>query len=193
MPFRNILVAFSGSAASHVALTVAADLAARDNARLTVFTAVESPPAVLHFGLAIVGECDSKPDAETAAEEICRSGCRRVSDAVSVTGVIGTAHARTSLIREVERAGYDLVVLGSRGRRLLGMRPRRRVMTSVLQRSTSLILVARSGSLPACLDGSIPFASDSFDESDSLRNVGSGGDRDRVDPRESRGLQVGHH
>jgi nucleotide-binding universal stress UspA family protein len=114
--FRNVLVAIDGSPDADQALDQAIDLAASERARLTLFTSVNSPPAVAYSGIG--GDVVTKltQEAQAEAEGILRAALERVPDDVSVTTVMSSAPARPGLLRQLEDAQHDLIVMGSRGR-----------------------------------------------------------------------------
>ena len=114
--FHNILVAVDGSPNADQALTDAIDLAERENARLTLFTAVVPPPAVAYFG-AVGGAVGAMIQAaEAEAEATLRRASDRVPDDVPVTTVLTHQPVRPALIRQIKGGRHDLVVMGSRGR-----------------------------------------------------------------------------
>jgi nucleotide-binding universal stress UspA family protein len=113
--FRNILVAIDGSPHADLALTDAIDLAESEHARLTLFTAIVSPPAIacLAVGAPVA---DLAHDAETAAEAVLRRALAMVPDDVSVTTVLTAQPVLRALLQQIQAGGHDLVVMGSRGR-----------------------------------------------------------------------------
>jgi len=118
--FKNILVAVDGSADADQALTEAIDLAESEHARLTVFSAVATPPPAAYIGVAGGVAATLARDAEVESDTILRAAVRRVPDQVSVTAVLSSEPVRPALIRQIKRGAHDLVVMGSRGRGALG-------------------------------------------------------------------------
>ena len=114
--FHEVLVAVDGSADAEQALMQAIDLAECERARLTLFTAVVSPPAVAYAGVS--GDVVTKlaEDALAEAEEIVRTAVERVPDDVSVSTIVSTAPVRLALLDQIGDGNHDLVVMGSRGR-----------------------------------------------------------------------------
>jgi nucleotide-binding universal stress UspA family protein len=114
--FRNILVAIDGSPDSEEALGHAIDLADSEHARLTLFSAVPAPPAYAYstIGGAALADLGEQSKAET--EEVVRRALSRVPEGVSVTSVIKSEPPKPALLHQIETGGYDLVVMGSRGR-----------------------------------------------------------------------------
>jgi nucleotide-binding universal stress UspA family protein len=114
--FHNILVAVDGSQHADRALADAIDLADRENARLTLFTAVVQPPAAAFFGASGTAVADMFQQAEAQAEAVLRRARDRVPDHLSVTTLLSTEPVEPSLMRQIKNGHHDLVVMGSRGR-----------------------------------------------------------------------------
>jgi len=114
--FHNILVAVDGSRHADQALADAIDLADREHARLTLFTAVVAPPAAAFFGATGDAVAVMFQDVEAHAEAILRRARDRVPDQLSVTAVLSTEPVEPALIRQIKNGHHDLVVMGSRGR-----------------------------------------------------------------------------
>jgi len=118
--FRNVLVAIDGSPDSDRALSHAIDIAECANARLTIFSAVPTPPAFTYAtpGAAALADIGEKAREET--ETIVRTARDRVPDSISVTTVVKDAPVRPALIEQIDAGGHDLVAMGSRGRGAVG-------------------------------------------------------------------------
>jgi nucleotide-binding universal stress UspA family protein len=114
--FRNILVAIDGSPDSDEALTQAIDLAESEHARLTLFSAVVTPPAGAYIGGGGEVAATLARDAEAETETVLQTATRRVPDQVSVSTVQSSEPARPALIHQIKTGAHDLVVMGSRGR-----------------------------------------------------------------------------
>jgi nucleotide-binding universal stress UspA family protein len=114
--FHNILVAVDGSQHADQALADAIDLADREHARLTLFTAVVQLPAPAFFGASGDAVAVMSQDVQAQAEAILRRACDRVPGHVSVTTVLSTEPVKPALIRQIKKGNHDLVVMGSRGR-----------------------------------------------------------------------------
>jgi nucleotide-binding universal stress UspA family protein len=114
--FRNLLVAIDGSPDADQALREAIDLASSERARLTLFTSVNMPPAVVYTGIG--GDVATKlaEEADAEAEGILSAARDRVPDGVSVTTVMSKVAARPGLLGELKGGEHDLIVMGSRGR-----------------------------------------------------------------------------
>lgn len=116
--FRNILVVIDGSPHASRALSEATDLARRENAVLTVMTAVPEPSNWV-AGPGYLGGVDIK----RLAKETERRYVKLLDDAVaalpqdvSVTKVLARGRAADRILEQLERGRHDLVVMGSRGR-----------------------------------------------------------------------------
>ncbi len=114
--FRNILVAIDGSPDSDRALTQAIDLADSEHSRLTLFSAVVTPPAGAYIGAGGAVAAELARDAETETETILRAAAKMVPDRVSLSTVLSSEPVRHALIHQIKTGAHDLVVMGSRGR-----------------------------------------------------------------------------
>jgi len=114
--FRNVLVAIDGSPDSDQALAQAIDLATSEHTRLTLFSAVAAPPAVTYAGVSgdVVARLTRAAVGES--ESILKAAVELVPDDVSVRTKLSNEPVRPALLHEIETGGYDLVVIGSRGR-----------------------------------------------------------------------------
>jgi nucleotide-binding universal stress UspA family protein len=114
--FHDILVAIDGSPDADEALRQAIDLADCEHARLTVFSAVATTPAVTYLGVSGSVLADLTREAEAEAEATLRTAVELVPDSVSVTTVLSQQPVRTGLLHQIETGEHDLLVMGSRGR-----------------------------------------------------------------------------
>jgi nucleotide-binding universal stress UspA family protein len=114
--FQNILVAVDGSRDADQALTQAVDLAESEHARLTLFSAVVTPPAAAYLGAGGAVAATLARGAEGETETILREAVQRVPDGVSATTVQSSEPVRPALIHQIKTGHHDLVVMGSRGR-----------------------------------------------------------------------------
>ena len=117
--FRNILVSVDCSDHAQRALNEAIDIARAGNARITILTAVNQPPAWCASSIAVSAAAVSAAELEREAVQIMQRAVARVPDDIPVTTVISRRPIRTSLMRAVKSGDYDLLVMGSRGRRAL--------------------------------------------------------------------------
>jgi nucleotide-binding universal stress UspA family protein len=114
--FHDILVAIDGSPDADEALRQAIDLAESQHARLTIFSAVATPPAVTYVGVSGNVLADLTRDAETDAEKTMRAAVELVPGDVSVSTVLSHDPVRPGLLHQIEAGHHDLLVMGSRGR-----------------------------------------------------------------------------
>jgi nucleotide-binding universal stress UspA family protein len=114
--FQNILAAIDGSPDAEQALTQAIDLAESEHARLTLFSAVATPPPAALVNAAGGVAATLARDAEVESETILRAAVRRVPEDVSVNTVLSGEPVRPALIHQIKSGAHDLVVMGSRGR-----------------------------------------------------------------------------
>jgi len=114
--FRSILAAIDGSADADVALAQAIDLAESEHSRLTLFSAVATPPAPAYWGAGGATAAEIAREAQEQAQQLLRRAAERVPAGVSVRTVLSAEAVRSSLINEIAAGGHDLVVMGSRGR-----------------------------------------------------------------------------
>ncbi len=116
--FHNILVSYDGSADSRRALDQAVDLAQAENARLTVLTAVWTVPyaglSTWGPGAASIGDVEEKLAHE--AETTAREAAARVPSDLAVTALVAYDPIGPALMEQIDQAGHDLLVMGSRGR-----------------------------------------------------------------------------
>lgn len=112
--FLNILVAIDGSSSSQLALAHAVDVARAHNARLTLITV--APPLSSYTARAGVSGETMRAELDTWAEDILKAAVEALPDDIIAHRLRPTGHAGREIVNELERGGYDLVVLGSRGR-----------------------------------------------------------------------------
>jgi nucleotide-binding universal stress UspA family protein len=144
--FQNILVAIDGSADADQALTQAIDLAESQHARLTLFSAVVTPPAAAYIGAGGAAAATLARDAEAETEGILRSAVQRVPDQVSVSTVLSDEPVRSALIHQIRDGAHDLVVMGSRGRGALRSALLGSVSHHVLHHSPVPVLIVHAES-----------------------------------------------
>jgi nucleotide-binding universal stress UspA family protein len=117
--FRNILVSVDGSEHAQRALDEAIDIARAGRGRLTLLTAVHPPPAWAASGVATGACAISALDLEREAVQVMRESVKRVPGDVPVTTLISRRPIRSALMKAAACGDYDLLVMGSRGRRAL--------------------------------------------------------------------------
>jgi nucleotide-binding universal stress UspA family protein len=142
--FHNILVALDGSRDAEDALTQAIDLAEREHARLTLLSALITPPAVAYAGISGTAAARIAADAESETEAVLRRALERVPDDVSVTRVLSRRPARQAIVKQLSEGGHDLVIMGSRGRGAVRAALLGSVSHYVLNHSSAPVLIVRA-------------------------------------------------
>jgi nucleotide-binding universal stress UspA family protein len=112
--FLNMLVAVDGSPASQRALAEAVDLARCTNARLTLIAV--APPVTQFAPLAGTSPETLQDQLDGWAARILRDAEASLPDDVTAHTVQRRGRSGDEIVAELHRGGYDLIVLGSRGR-----------------------------------------------------------------------------
>jgi nucleotide-binding universal stress UspA family protein len=112
--FLNILAGVDGSPSSRRGLEHAIDLARTGNAKLTLITV--APPVSSYVTLAGLSSETMRAELDKWAAEILATAVADVPEDVIVHKVQRAGDPGPEIVNELERGGYDLVVLGSRGR-----------------------------------------------------------------------------
>lgn len=112
--FLNILAATDGSPSAQRAVEHAVDLARAGNAKLTLITV--APPPSTYIPLAGVSQETMQAELDRWAADILDEAVRTLPDDVIVHTVQRSGHPGPEVAGELESGGYDLIVLGSRGR-----------------------------------------------------------------------------
>jgi nucleotide-binding universal stress UspA family protein len=139
--FRSILVAVDGSPAATCALREAVDIARSEGARLTLMNVARLPRLLISPGPYAVPWTDA--DLEASAREVLDDAERLVPDDVPVSTFVGHGPAPAAILRRVEAAGHDLVVMGSRGLGPAGALLLGSVSRAVLAQSPVPVLIVR--------------------------------------------------
>jgi nucleotide-binding universal stress UspA family protein len=142
--FQNLLVAIDGSPDADRALTQAIDLAESEHARLTLFSAVATPPTAAYIGGGGAVAAAFAANAQAETERILREAVERVPDGVSVSTVLSGEPVRLALIHQINSGHHDLVVMGSRGRGALRSVLLGSVSHHVLHHSPVPVLIVRA-------------------------------------------------
>lgn len=117
--FRNILAAIDGSPHGARALEEAADLAQRNDARLTVMTSMPDPSGWMLSGGAYGGQIDFAAlheEVEREYHDLLDDAVGRVPPEIPVTKILTQGSPAARILEQLESGGHDLVVMGSRGR-----------------------------------------------------------------------------
>jgi nucleotide-binding universal stress UspA family protein len=112
--FLNILVGIDGSSSSRRAVEYAIELARMGNAKLTLMAV--APPVSSYAALARISPETMRVELDKWAGSILDEAVRAVPDDVIAHTIQSSGHAGPELLKELKRGGYDLIVLGSRGR-----------------------------------------------------------------------------
>ena len=117
--FRNILVSVDGSDHAQRALDEAIDIASAGNGRITLLTAVCQPPVWAATAIGANAAAVSSLDLEREAVGVMKQAVARVPADVPVTTIVSRRPIRAALAAAMKSGDYDLLVMGSRGRRAL--------------------------------------------------------------------------
>jgi nucleotide-binding universal stress UspA family protein len=112
--FLNILVGLDGSATSRRALEHAIALARAGNAKLTLVTV--APPVASYVTLAGLSTATMHAELDRWAAGVLARAVEVVPGDVLAHTLQLSGDAGPEIVKELQRGGYDLVVLGSRGR-----------------------------------------------------------------------------
>jgi len=112
--FRRILVAFDRSPHAQRALEEAVDLAEATKARMTVITVAPDPMDWVIGGS--YGAPISRVDTQRAFEQVLDTAIQTIPDHQPVESILARGAAGPAIVREARVGGYDLIVMGSRGR-----------------------------------------------------------------------------
>jgi nucleotide-binding universal stress UspA family protein len=112
--FNNILVAYDGSSSSRAAAQQAFELAKANNAQVTVLSV--APSVAPLAGLSGVSIDELGAELQQWADQSAREAASTAPSDVNVHRVTRSGHIGEEIVAEIETGGYDLVVLGSRGR-----------------------------------------------------------------------------
>jgi nucleotide-binding universal stress UspA family protein len=117
--FRNILVSVDGSAHAERALSEAVDIASESRARLTLLTAVMTPPPWAYSPVSAGALHSLTADLERESHQTLRAAVDAVPAEIPVTSILSRLPVRKALMKELESGRYDLLVMGSRGRKAI--------------------------------------------------------------------------
>jgi nucleotide-binding universal stress UspA family protein len=112
--FNNILVAYDGSSSSSAAVQQAFELAHGDDAQVTVLSVAPSVAALATLGGVSIDQLTE--ELKQWAERTASEGASTAPTDVNVRTVTRSGHVGEEIVAEIEAGGYDLIVLGSRGR-----------------------------------------------------------------------------
>jgi nucleotide-binding universal stress UspA family protein len=112
--YQSILVPLDDSAHAAAALDRAIELAKRGHTWLTLQHVIE-PPHPPPVGAPYVMGLMS-PESKDEAEALLERAAARIPEGIPVHALVGHGHAADQILRRIECAGHDLVVMGTRGR-----------------------------------------------------------------------------
>jgi nucleotide-binding universal stress UspA family protein len=112
--FNNILVADDGSPSSRAAVQQTFELAQANNAHVTVLSVAPSVAPLASLGGVSIDELAA--ELKQWAERTVREGASTAPTELDVRTVTRSGHIGEEIVAEIDAGGYDLVVLGSRGR-----------------------------------------------------------------------------
>jgi nucleotide-binding universal stress UspA family protein len=141
--FRNILVAVDGSRESALAVAQAADLARREDSRLTLVS-VGMPPAMWPspFQVAL-----TNAELKGAAQEVIDQLDSKVPDDLPVGRVVRVGRPADEIIALAREGDYDLIVMGARGRGAAASLLLGSVSHAVLNQSPTAVLIVHGGAV----------------------------------------------
>lgn len=154
--FRNILVSVDDSDHAQRALDEAIDIARAGNGRITILTAVSQPPAWAASSIATSAAALSMLDLEREAVQVMQRSVARVPSDVPVTTVVSRRPIRAALMRAVKSGDYDLLVMGSRGRRALAASLLGSVSRYALNHSPIPVLIVHADPSQAARESAAP-------------------------------------
>jgi nucleotide-binding universal stress UspA family protein len=137
--FRNVLVAVDGSQAATAALEEAIELARRTGARLTLIS-VAAPIRWRPAGPHMV-PFPTEDELVRQAQEVVNRAEALVPSDVPVSTLVRGGLAAEAILERVDQGEHDLVVMGSRGRGLVGSLLLGSVGRAVLARSPVPVLI----------------------------------------------------
>jgi nucleotide-binding universal stress UspA family protein len=112
--FNNILVAYDGSSSSQAAVEQVFELAKSNNSQVTVLSVAPSVAPLAGLGGVSIDELGDQ--LMQWADRTAREAASMAPNDVNVHRVTRSGHVGEQIVAEIEAGGYDLVVLGSRGR-----------------------------------------------------------------------------
>ncbi len=112
--FNNILVAYDASPSSSAAVQQAFELANANNAQVTVLSVAPSVAALATLGGVSIDQLTD--ELKQWAERTAHEGASIAPTELNVRTVVRSGDVGEEIVAEIEAGGYDLIVLGSRGR-----------------------------------------------------------------------------
>ena len=139
--FRSILIAWDGSRHARRSLSEAIDIAQTQGSRLTLLTVA----APIHVWAGPYVPPVPEDELAQAAERIAEEGEELVPDGIPVSSRTAAGSPGPELLKRVEAAGHDLIVMGSRGRGAVRSAVLGSVSHYVLNHARVPVLIVRAG------------------------------------------------
>jgi universal stress protein A len=155
MSIRKILVPTDFSPSSIAALEIAGELAARLDAALTLINVYEVPELITSSIASAVGttaavlqqlESDFAAVSAKRLEELLAA--HPVAPGVRVERSLARGTPWVQIIRLAEEAGFDLIVMGTRGRTELAQMVLGSVAAKVIRKAPCPVMTVRAGAHP---------------------------------------------
>ena len=140
--YRSLLVPLDGSAHAGAALEQAIEIAKRSRAWITLLHVIEPPRLPPVGGAYVVGLLSS--ESEEQAEALLARAAGQVPEGIPVHTIFRHGNAADEIVRRIDGAGHDLVVMGSRGRGPLRSLLLGSVSRAVLHRSPAPVIVVHA-------------------------------------------------
>ena len=112
--FKNILVATDGSSSSRAAVRQAFELAQAQDGRVTILSVAPSVAPLAGLSGASIDQLAD--ELKRWSERTAQEGAADAPKGLEVQTRTRSGHIGEEIVSEIESGGYDLVVLGSRGR-----------------------------------------------------------------------------
>ena len=153
--FRRLLVAFDGSSHAEVALEEAIQLAEASRGRLTLLTVVpeQSQWASANAYWVPLDVHELGAEMEDAHRDLLEAAVETVPADLPVTKILVRGRPGPAIVEEAGRGGYDLIVMGSRGRGELRSLLLGSVSHHVVQASSIPVVVVHVPAGPVTADG----------------------------------------
>jgi nucleotide-binding universal stress UspA family protein len=144
--FHRLLVALDSSPDARRALAKAVELAQATNATLTLMSVMPEPSDWV-MGAAYFASIDAgsmRREAERSCEAVLDAAVATVPEDLSVVRIVREGTPGQTIVDEVRVGGYDLIVMGSRGRSELRSLVLGSVSHDVIQASPVPVLVVHA-------------------------------------------------
>ena len=140
--YRSVLVPLDGSVHAAAAFERAIEIAKRSRAWVTLLHVIEPlrlPPVGAAYVVGMLSQ-----ESEAQAEALLERAAAQVPEGIPVCTIIRRGHAAEEIVRRIDGAEHDLVVMGSRGRGPLRSLLLGSVSRAVLHRSPAPVIVVHA-------------------------------------------------